>query len=99
MLRLVGPNEFAAHQLLGEGSFGEVFLVEELATKELLAMKILSKAKIHQQNLLKYAFAERNIMQELTMQGHPYIVKVKYTFQTEDSLVMIMQFCSGGDLS
>jgi serine/threonine protein kinase len=56
--------------------------VEELKTKELYAMKILSKKKIREQNLLKYAFAERNIMAELTYLNQPYVVKVKYAFQT-----------------
>ena len=39
-----------------------MFLVEEVATQELFAMKVLSKEKIRDQNLLKYAFAERSIM-------------------------------------
>lgn len=95
----VGPENFIAHQLLGTGSFGEVFLVEEIATKELYAMKVLSKEKIHEQNLLKYAFAEKEIMAEMTKIEHPFVVKIKYTFQTNDNLYMIMQFCSGGDLS
>ena len=55
----IGPDDFIAHQLLGQGSFGEVFLVEEKSTNELFAMKVLSKEKIFEQNLLKYAFAEK----------------------------------------
>lgn len=95
----IGPEDFKAHQLLGTGSFGEVFLVEEIATKELYAMKVLSKEKTYAQSLLKYAFAERAIMREMTLINHPYIVKIKYAFQTTESLYMILQFCSGGDLS
>lgn len=74
-------------------------MVEEKATNELYAMKVLSKEKINEQNLLKYAFAEKDIMAEMTKIDHPFVVKIKYTFQTEESLFMIMQFCSGGDLS
>ena len=62
-------------------------------------MKVLSKDKIHSQNLLKYAFAERAIMVKMTKVNHPYIVKIKYAFQTDESLFMVTQFCSGGDLS
>jgi hypothetical protein len=36
-------NDFVAHQLLGAGSFGEVFLVERKSDKKLLAMKVLCK--------------------------------------------------------
>ena len=62
----VGPDHFIAHQLLGQGSFGEVFLVDEKSTSELFAMKVLSKEKIFEQNLLKYAFAEKQIMAQMT---------------------------------
>lgn len=93
------PEDFVAHQLLGTGSFGEVFLVEEKKTKQLYAMKVLSKQKIRDQNLLKYAFAERAIMKKMTEIDHPFIVKIKYAFQTTESLFMVIQFCSGGDLS
>lgn len=62
-------------------------------------MKVLSKDKINEQQLLKYAFAEKDIMAEMTKINHPFVVKIKYTFQTTESLFMIMQFCSGGDLS
>ena len=76
-----------------------MFLVEEIATKQLYAMKVLSKEKIREQKLLKYAFAERSIMAEMTKINHPFAVKIKYAFQTQESLFMIIQFCSGGDLS
>ena len=78
--KFVGPEQFKAHQLLGTGSFGEVFLVEEIATGELYAMKVLSKEKVNEQFLLKYAFAEKDIMAEMTKINHPFIVKIKYTF-------------------
>ena len=44
----IGPDQFVAHQLLGTGSFGEVFLVERKSDKKLLAMKVLSKKKIRE---------------------------------------------------
>ena len=48
-----GPDQFVAHQLLGTGSFGEVYLVEKISNKKLYAMKILTKSKIRSQNLIK----------------------------------------------
>lgn len=42
----VGPSHFKVHALIGRGSFGEVYLVEQLNTNQLLAMKVLQKSKI-----------------------------------------------------
>lgn len=42
----VGPDDFMPLKLLGSGSFGEVYLVREILTGELYAMKVLSKSKI-----------------------------------------------------
>lgn len=38
-------------------------------------------------------------MKKMTEIDHPFIVKIKYAFQTSESLFMVIQFCSGGDLS
>ena len=57
-----GPESFKTHQLIGEGSFGEVFLVERKLDQKLFAMKVLEKEKIRQEGLKKYALTERNVM-------------------------------------
>jgi len=44
----ITPDHFIAHQLLGTGSFGEVYLVEKHSDKKLYAMKVLNKTKIKQ---------------------------------------------------
>ena len=95
----IGPDCFLTHQLLGTGSFGEVFLVEEKSSGKLMAMKVLSKKKAREQRLLKYNFAEKEIMARMTVANHPFVVKLYYTFQTAESLFMVMEFCAGGDLS
>ncbi|KAM3140367.1 hypothetical protein pb186bvf_007527 [Paramecium bursaria] len=91
----VGPNHFKVHAMIGRGSFGEVYLVEKLDTNQLLAMKILHKSKIQKQNLTRYALTERNV---LSLTRHPFIVRLRYAFQTSDKLCLIMDYCPGGDL-
>ena len=93
---LVGPDSFVAHKLLGKGSFGEVYLVEKLGCKTLFAMKVLSKAKIMSQNLVKYALTERKVLSAV---NHPFIVRLHYAFQSDSKLFLVLDYCAGGDLS
>ncbi len=44
--RKLGAEDFVAHALLGSGAFGEVYLVEELATGAPFAMKVLKKKSL-----------------------------------------------------
>ena len=91
----VGPHSFDILQMLGKGSFGEVFLVQKKDNKQLFAMKVLRKDKVMAQNLIKYAKTERNVLSYIK---HPFIVSLNYAFQTPEKLFLILDYCSGGDL-
>ena len=71
-------------------------MVEKISNKKLYAMKVLTKSKIRSQNLIKYALTERNVMSAM---AHPFIVRLRYAFQTQDKLFLICDYCPGGDLS
>ena len=92
----IGPNNFICLALLGQGSFGEVYLVNKKYTNEYYAMKVLDKKKIEQQNIFKYAMTERNV---LSIINFPFIVKLNYAFQTKEKLFLLLDYCPGGDLS
>ena len=91
----VGPYDFKGLLQLGKGSFGEVYLVAKKDTLEQFALKVLRKEKVLGNNLVRYAFTERNILMSIS---HPFIVKLNYAFQTPEKLVMVMDFCPNGDL-
>lgn len=80
---------------LGRGSFGEVFLIRKNSSGEQFAMKLLRKDRIMRDNLLRYAVTERNV---LTYMKHPFIVGLKYAFQTSEKLVLVLDYCPGGSL-
>ena len=88
----IGPGYFDIIQLLGKGSFGEVYLVKYKLTGKPYAMKVLSKKRIMGQNLVKYATAERNV---LCYTKHPFIVGLDFAFQTSDKLFLILEYCPG----
>jgi serine/threonine protein kinase len=91
----VGPDSFNFVKLLGGGSFGRVFLVTHKQTNRDYAMKILDKTKATQGKVMRYTQTERNVLSYLR---HPYIVSLHYAFQTPKHLVLVLQFCPGGDL-
>lgn len=90
----VGPGSFSYVDRIGGGAFGEVFLVKHKTTGEAYAMKVLRRTGMRQLQL-RYATTERNVLSYL---HHPYIVQLFYAFQTDTRLVLVMQYCSGGDL-
>ena len=47
-------------------------------------------------NLVKYAKTERNV---LTYTSHPFIVGMKYAFQTPEKLFFILDYAAGGNMS
>jgi len=47
-------------------------------------------------NLVKYAKTERNV---LTYTAHPFIVGLKYAFQTPEKLFLLLDYAAGGNMS
>jgi protein-serine/threonine kinase len=91
----VNYKDFKLLNELGKGAFGEVYLVQKQDTGELFAMKVLRKSMLLSSNLMRYARTERNVLSYLK---HPFIVGLKYAFQTNDRLAMLLDYCPGGDL-
>lgn len=56
---------------------------------------MLDKASIMRQNILRYAMTERKILSTI---NHPFIVKLRFAFQTHEKLYLVMDYCPGGDL-
>ena len=94
-LKRTGPEDFDLVQQLGKGSFGDVYLVKRKSDSSHFAMKVLKKDKIMNQNLVKYAMTERNV---LSYVRHPFIVGLNAAFQTAEKLFLILDYCPGGDM-
>jgi serine/threonine protein kinase len=83
-------------KVLGKGSFGKVLLVTKKDTKKTYAMKILKKEMIEKRNQRIHTQNEREIMEGT--RDHPFIVQLRFAFQTADKLYMVMDFMPGGEL-
>ncbi|XP_060950023.1 ribosomal protein S6 kinase alpha-3 isoform X2 [Limanda limanda] len=91
------PRQFELRKVLGQGSFGKVFLVRKISgpdAGQLYAMKVLKKATLKVRDRVRTKM-ERDILVEV---NHPFIVKLHYAFQTEGKLYLILDFLRGGDL-
>ncbi|XP_073686415.1 ribosomal protein S6 kinase alpha-3 isoform X1 [Garra rufa] len=91
------PLQFELRKVLGQGSFGKVFLVKKTTgpdAGQLYAMKVLKKATLKVRDRVRTKM-ERDILVEV---NHPFIVKLHYAFQTEGKLYLILDFLRGGDL-
>lgn len=91
------PSQFKLLKVLGQGSFGKVFLVKKILgpdTGTLYAMKVLKKATLKVRDRLRTKM-ERDILADVR---HPFVVKLHYAFQTEGKLYLILDFLKGGDL-
>uniref|UniRef100_A0A1A7Y098 Protein kinase, cAMP-dependent, catalytic, beta a n=1 Tax=Iconisemion striatum TaxID=60296 RepID=A0A1A7Y098_9TELE len=91
------PGQFELRKVLGQGSFGKVFLVKKITGPDdgqLYAMKVLKKATLKVRDRVRTKM-ERDILVEV---NHPFIVKLHYAFQTEGKVYLILDFLRGGDL-
>ena len=92
---LASPDDFEPLCVVGKGSFGIVMQVKKKDSGEIFAMKRMNKKLILREGLVPHMKAEMNI---LGMINHPFIVKLHYAFQTQDSLYLILDFLSGGEV-
>ncbi|CAH9101201.1 unnamed protein product [Cuscuta epithymum] len=91
----IGLEDFEVMKLVGQGAFGKVFQVKKKGTSEIYAMKVMRKDKIMEKNHAEYMKAERDI---LTKIDHPFVVQLRYSFQTKYRLYLVLDFINGGHL-
>lgn len=90
------PKDFDILKLIGKGTFGKVFQVRKKDTRRIYAMKMLSKKDIVAKKEIAHTIGERKILQRSL--ECPFLVGLKFSFQTEDYLFFITDYKSGGEL-
>ncbi|KAJ6921224.1 hypothetical protein NC652_015204 [Populus alba x Populus x berolinensis] len=94
-VQTVGIEDFEVLKVVGQGAFGKVYQVRKKGTPEIYAMKVMRKDRIVEKNHVDYMRGERDI---LTKIAHPFIVQLKYSFQTKYRLYLVLDFINGGHL-
>ncbi|KAL2317561.1 hypothetical protein Fmac_031437 [Flemingia macrophylla] len=91
----IGVEDFEVLKVVGQGAFGKVYQVRRAGTSEIYAMKVMRKDKIMEGNHAEYVKSERDI---LTKVDNPFIVRLRYAFQTKYRLYLVLDFVNGGHL-
>jgi p70 ribosomal S6 kinase len=94
-VQTVGIEDFEVLKVVGQGAFAKVYQVRKKGTLDIYAMKVMRKDKIMEKNHAEYMKAERDI---LTQIDHPFIVQLRYSFQTKYKLYLVLDFVNGGHL-
>lgn len=89
------PVDFDVIKTIGRGAFGKVDLVRHKASKQVYAMKLLSKSEMIKRSESAFYWEERFIMAHAATD---WIVKLHFAFQDNRYLYMVMDYMPGGDL-
>ncbi|VDD82125.1 unnamed protein product, partial [Mesocestoides corti] len=90
----VKPSDFEIISVIGQGSFGKVFLVKKINGKDsqtVYAMKVLKKA-------LRTEFGQKWSPKFNTHSFFEILIITCLAFQTEGKIYLILEFVKGGDL-
>ncbi|TPX32142.1 hypothetical protein SmJEL517_g04729 [Synchytrium microbalum] len=88
-------SDFQIMNTLGTGSFGRVHLVQELATKEYRALKVMKKSEVVRLKQVEHTINEKTILEQLR---HPFLVHLYGTFQDSQNLYLVLDYIPGGEL-
>ncbi|KAF9579257.1 hypothetical protein BGW38_004557, partial [Lunasporangiospora selenospora] len=92
-------DDFQLIQVLGRGCMGKVMLVREHKSKKLFAMKAISKEWVILQREVEHTKSERNILANVARISHPFLIRLRHSFQSNAQLFMVLDYYPGGDMA
>ncbi|KDQ16691.1 hypothetical protein BOTBODRAFT_30613 [Botryobasidium botryosum FD-172 SS1] len=89
-------ESFDLLKVIGKGSFGKVMQVRKKDTSRIYALKTIRKKMLASRpGEITHILAERTV---LALVNNPFIVPLKFSFQSQDKLYLVMSFVNGGEL-
>ncbi|XP_075222290.1 serine/threonine-protein kinase SIK3-like isoform X2 [Lycorma delicatula] len=92
--RLVRVGYYELDETIGKGNFAIVKLATHIVTKTKVAIKIIDKTKLDEDNLKKI-FRE---IQILTKLRHPNIIRLYQVMETEKMIYLVTEYASRGEI-
>ena len=93
--KLICASDFELLKVVGKGSFGKVLQVRKKDTGRIYAMKVLVKKAIVERKEIEHTLSERNV---LIKASSPFLVGLKFSFQTPEKLYLVLDWVNGGEL-
>ncbi|TKA67422.1 hypothetical protein B0A49_05456, partial [Cryomyces minteri] len=87
-------GDFQILTQVGQGGYGQVYLAKKVDTKEVCALKVMSKKLLFKLDEIRHVLTERDI---LTNAKSDWLVSLLYAFQDEKSIYLAMEYVPGGD--
>ena len=84
-------GDFQILTQVGQGGYGQVFLASKKDTKEVCALKVMSKKLLFKLDEIRHILTERDI---LTAAKSQWLVKLLYAFQDDNSIYLAMVCCA-----
>ena len=91
----ITKSSFEFIGIIGRGGFGKVWRVLYKKTKQIYAMKKMSKCKIIDKRSERSIKVERDL---LSVMNHHFIINIHFSFQDSEYLYIAMDLLIGGDL-
>ncbi|XP_036379594.1 serine/threonine-protein kinase SIK3 homolog isoform X1 [Megalops cyprinoides] len=85
---------YEIERTIGKGNFAVVKLATHIITKAKVAIKIVDKTQLDEENLKKI-FREVQIMKMLR---HPHIIRLYQVMETERMIYLVTEYASGGEI-
>ncbi|KAI9243571.1 kinase-like protein [Phascolomyces articulosus] len=91
----VDLSHFTLLRSVGKGAFGKVRVVQHKGSKRLFALKYINKAKCIRMRAVENIISERRLLEFI---HHDFVVNLRYAFQDDENLFMVIDLMLGGDL-
>lgn len=88
-------EDFDLLKVVGKGSFGKVMQVRKKDTHQIYALKTIRKSHIVSRSEVNHTLAERTVLAQI---DNPFIVPLKFSFQSPEKLYLVLAFINGGEL-
>ena len=96
----LGVNDFDLLKVVGKGAFGKVMLVRKRqgsgeGSGQIYAMKVLKKSVVAAKGQIEHTKSERDILCAI---DHPFIVQLRFAFQSKEKLYLVTDYYNSGNL-